>query len=107
MTNWYILDEQNIPRPANSFDEYSDWLAENFDKKIVNQEEVKGRYVSTVFLGLDHSYDFGTPVLFETMIFPTKGNYSEIYMDRCHDYEEAQKMHQKAVQWVLDGEIEE
>lgn len=43
---------------------------EKFENRTVAQDDVDGRLVSTVFLGLDHDHSFGgPPVLFETMVF--------------------------------------
>lgn len=43
---------------------------EKFEDRIVAQDYVDGRLVSTVFLGLDHGFsDSGPPILFETMAF--------------------------------------
>ena len=53
--------------------------------------------VSTVFLGLDHSFGGGTPILFETMIFG--GEYDD-YQERYHTLEEAQVGHEKAISLV-------
>jgi len=50
--------------------------------------------VSTVFLGLDHSFGEGDPLLFETMIF---GGLHDQYQDRCSTWEQAEKMHKIAV----------
>lgn len=58
----------------------------------INMGEIR---ISTVFLGLDHSFDsVGDPVLFETMIF---GGPNDEYQDRCCTYEAALKMHEKAL----------
>jgi hypothetical protein len=37
--------------------------------KIIKQELVGEYQVSTVWLGLDHSYGIGPPLIFETMVF--------------------------------------
>lgn len=58
-------------------------------------------FVSTVFLGIDHSYsDNGEPILFETMTFG--GNFA-YYQERCCTWEEAELMHEKAVNMVQDA----
>jgi hypothetical protein len=52
--------------------------------------------VSTVFLGIDHGFNFSgdrPPILFETMIFGGEHNQ---YMDRYPTYEEALAGHQRA-----------
>ena len=50
-------------------------------------------HVSTVFLGVDHSFGDGAPLLYETMIF---GGEHDQYQDRCSTYEQAEEMHKKA-----------
>lgn len=51
--------------------------------------------VSTVFLGLDHSFGFGGPPLwFETMIF---GGPHDEYQERYTTYEEAVSGHRRAL----------
>ena len=46
--------------------------------------------VSTVFLGLDHAFDGGTPLLFETMIF---GGEHDEYQERYATWDEAEAGH--------------
>lgn len=40
-----------------------------------------GRWISTVWLGADHGYGYGPPLIFETMIFSPDGDPLEC--DRC------------------------
>lgn len=54
--------------------------------------------VSTVFLGLNHAYFGGPPMIFETMIF---GGPMDEYMDRYSTEEEAVAGHAFAVQALL------
>ena len=49
--------------------------------------------VSTVFLGLDHQYGDGPPLLFETMIF---GGKHDGYQDRYSTWEQAEAGHRRA-----------
>lgn len=56
-----------------------------------------GVMVSTVFLGLDHNWGTGPPLVFETMIFG--GQYDE-EMWRYSIWEEAEEGHKKACQLV-------
>lgn len=53
-----------------------------------------GVRISTVFLGLDHSFGDGPPLLFETMIFngPHDG-----YCERCSTWEQAEEQHAQAL----------
>lgn len=54
--------------------------------------------VSTVWLGLNHAYDDGPPLIFETMIFD--GPMHE-YMDRYSTEEQARAGHEFAVQALM------
>jgi hypothetical protein len=53
--------------------------------------------ISTVFLGLDHQFFGGQPLLFESMIF---GGQHDQYTNRCSTWDEAEKMHEEAVALV-------
>lgn len=54
--------------------------------------------VSTVWLGLNHAFDSGPPLIFETMIF---GGPMDEYMDRYSTEEEAKAGHEFAVQALM------
>ncbi len=56
--------------------------------------------VSTVFLGLDHSWDEGPPVLWETMIF---GGIHDDYQERYTSYKDARLGHERAVVLAREG----
>lgn len=53
-----------------------------------------GVHVSTVFLGIDHGFGFGPPVLFETMVF---GNSNILEQRRASTLAEAIAWHQSRV----------
>ena len=93
---WYILDENNKPIRSTIVD-CGKWLEENPERKAVKQEHIDKIFISTVFLGLDHSWNSDTPVLWETMIF---GGEHDQYMDRYTSYEEALEGHQTALNLV-------
>src|SRR4029077_16902913 len=54
---------------------WTEWMEESFrtkpDRRIVKQQTLpNGKFVSTVFLGINHNFSFkGPPLLFETMVF--------------------------------------
>ena len=64
---------------------------------IVKQDSIGDISVSTIFLGLDHSFMSETPILWETMIF---GGEFDQYMDRYSSYEDALKGHETAMKLV-------
>ena len=52
--------------------------------------------VSTVFLGLDHQWGEGPPLLFETMVF--RGDNGEAYdYERCSTWLEAEAQHEAVI----------
>jgi len=66
----YLLNEDHSVTPVPEGDEGLMLWAERFetDKRIVAQDQVGNKWISTVFLGIDHGFD-GPPLLFETMVF--------------------------------------
>jgi len=60
----------------------------------VDETYIGDLHVSTVFLGLDHQFGDGPPLLFETMIF---GGPEDQYQTRCSTWEEAEQMHERAI----------
>jgi hypothetical protein len=66
MNGRYILHGQT-PVPCEDLLKWADWL--ETANRHVRDETVCDHRVSTVFLGLDHSFAEGPPILFETMVF--------------------------------------
>ena len=92
---WYIL---KYKKPIKAtIEEYSKWISKNPKQKVVKQELINDSEVSTVFLGLDHSWENNVPILWETMIF---GGKEDMYQDRYTSYKEALVGHEKAVNLV-------
>jgi hypothetical protein len=97
MSRWYILNNNNKPIPA-SIIEAADWLEEGSDRRTVKRDEIGDILVSTVFLGLDHSWTpGGKPVLWETMIF---GGEHDQYQERYTSHKDALEGHKKALELV-------
>lgn len=69
-----------------------DWKTDPW--KIGHDDIDEKCHVSTVFIGLDHSFGDGDPVLFETMIFG--GALDESQWRYC-TYDEAERGHAEAV----------
>ena len=88
----YILDGKT---PIPCFDS-AKWDLSKLNG-IVGKDQFGGVSVSTVFLGMDHSFGGGTPVLFETMIF---GGEHDQYQERYCTWDEAEKGHQIACELV-------
>lgn len=66
----------------------------------VDRYEFDGGMVSTVFLGLDHGWGEGPPILFETMVF---GGPLDQEMERYCTWDEAVAGHERWVQRVKEG----
>src|SRR5688500_10925875 len=70
--------------------------------KVAHTEITDEVCVSTVFLGLDHSFrSVGRPILFETMVF---GGDKGGEMELCSTWEEAEKQHRQMVEQVKKSE---
>jgi len=69
-----------------SWREYGE-LHADMEYRIVGQEYVGPYWVSTVWLGLDHSHSEGPPVIFETMVFvPDEEEHTLGPEMLCHRY---------------------
>lgn len=62
----YILNGHR-PIPCDDLLKWAQWF-ETADRHVAD-DDVNGVRVSTVFLGADHRFGFGSPLLFETMVF--------------------------------------
>lgn len=90
---YYVLKDRQ-PVVCEDRMEWAEWM-EDGDRRRVALDEVAGRDVSTVFLGLDHSFGVeGPPVLFETMVFKA-GTSTDEAMYRYHTWDEAEAGHRK------------
>lgn len=87
----YILDERGEPVPEPDLFTWAAWIEERREQRIVRQEWVGEWQVSTVFLGLDHRWGEGPPILWETMVFqgPHNGTTTRCAGGR----EQAEAMH--------------
>jgi hypothetical protein len=100
--DFYILDDDHQPVAA-TWQEYADWMARGFDKtKRVAETTVGEDSVSTVFLGLDHAWDGGPPVLFESMIL---GGDHDQEMWRYTSWDEALAGHERIVADLRAGRV--
>lgn len=71
--------------------------------KIVKQDTLpNGLFISTVWLGLDHSFmEVGRPLIFESMVFGKDTNGSDIDMDRYSTESEALAGHKRLIEkWL-------
>ena len=94
MSGRYILNDAGEPVEADLMT-WARWFESSPDRVVARDEMPNGVTVSTVFLGLDHSFGSeGPPVLWETIIF---GGKHDGYMDRYRSHEAALQGHAFAV----------
>ena len=62
--------------------------------RIVKQDKIGDIKISTVFLGVDHGWEPGPHLWFETMIF---GGEHDQYQERYETWDQAEKGHTMAV----------
>jgi len=99
MNTKYILDGHEVI-PCESIFDWAKWFENAWPARRVAETIVGDKRVSTVFLGINHQFGDGAPLLFETMIF---GDEGDDYQTRCSTWAEAEEMHRKAVA-TLDAE---
>lgn len=95
MSNQYTL-EGKVPTICKDITKWARWY-EDIDNRIVAQTKIGEVDISTVFLGIDHQYGKGPPLLFKTMIF---GGEHDEYQNRCSTWEEAEASHQRAIRLI-------
>jgi hypothetical protein len=81
----YILGgaEGHTPVPCYSLSAWGRWMEEPGHRSLWWTGNPT-KYVSTVFLGLDHQHWGGPPVVFESMAFIDEGKFHEIHGERIY-----------------------
>lgn len=75
-------------------------------RRVARTQDMKlhGRQVSTVWLGLDHSFENGPPLIFETMVFSEDGETLD--MTRTSTEMEAKIAHaEMCAKWELEDSM--
>lgn len=83
----YVLDEEHNAVHCPDLLTWARWMEAKEHRWIDETYLSNGYHVSTVFLGLDHSFGEGPPLLFETMVFPSHD------MNRYSTWDEAKEGH--------------
>ena len=106
MSDKYVLDgktpvaEPDLMKWANWMETCNRVVRKDTATVKLAGEPIGEVRVSTVFLGLDHSFGNGPPMLFETMVF---GVALDQEQDRCSTWEAAEKMHELMCERVKRG----
>ena len=95
MNDKFILEGQKVV-PCENLLQWAKWM-ESADRAVA-KDSIGGSEVSTVFLGLDHSFvEGGPPLVFETVVFDGEFDGE---MDRYSTWDEAVKGHNSMVEKV-------
>lgn len=97
--NKYILDDNGDPVPCTDVLEWARWFEAAGEKRQLARDELGEVLISTIFLGIDHSWSGGPPILWETMIFDGQGDE---YQERAATKEEALENHYMAIQIAME-----
>lgn len=95
MTRYYVLDGRDVV-PVGDVSKWGE-MFEDMNARRVSEDMVGEARISTVFLGIDHSFGRGPPLLFETMIF---GGEHDGFQERSSTYGQAEAMHARALAMV-------
>ena len=96
MNGMYILRHNVVEEPdVRAWGRWMETAARHIGDTTIN-----GFRVSTVFLGLDHQFRGGPPLIFETMVFPGGT------CDRYSTWEEAEAGHRAMIERVKAGEFD-
>lgn len=79
MSDKYVLDADGNPQECGDLATWGKFM-ENRDARRVGLEMIEGVKVSTVFLGVDHSWDGPPPLVWESMVF---GGPLDQEQERC------------------------
>lgn len=90
----YILEGKH-PKKVDDLLEWAKWFEKG--DRVVAKTKIGEAEISTVFLGIDHSFSGRTPLLFETMIF---WENKDEYQVRAVTWNEAVKNHEFAIAFV-------
>lgn len=86
---WQYAKEEGMRcyhRDGTPYGDMEEW-AKDFERfpemrRVAETMLPDGKWVSTIWLGIDHSFGSGPPLIFETMVFPSQGDWAELDMIR-------------------------
>lgn len=103
----YILDDAGNPVPEPDIYKWGDWFeatakqSYHGDPRRVAISQVREWKISTVFLAIDHSFNGGAPLLWETMVFGPEpwGDWQDRYTSKA----DAEAGHKRIYELILAG----
>jgi hypothetical protein len=70
-------------------------------RRVASTVLSNGKWVSTVWIGLNFQSGRGPPLIFETMVYPSRDNFNDLACERYSTEEEALKGHKRLVEkWI-------
>ena len=103
MIDYFILNEDKTVTSVGNATEWAAFLESDSDGRRVDRTEVTDDIeVSTVFLGLNHQFGDGPPLLFETLVF---GGKLDGEMCRYSTWDQAVSGHLRVVERVKVAEL--
>lgn len=91
---WYLENKDGTHREC-TIEEFVK-MYDDHSKRSIGRTQVGNLFVSTVFLGLDHSFGGPELLLYETMIF-WNGKGTDQYQERYSTRKEAGRRHKEIV----------
>jgi hypothetical protein len=95
---YILVDRRAVPCPDMLT--WGRWMENSFDERVVAKSDVREFHISTVFLGIDHNWLPGPPVLFETMVFEGEDGLGKD-MYRYSTWDEAKRGHEEVVRRLM------
>ncbi len=97
----YILDDRGQPHVEPDWEKWAQWFATHGDARIVGKTQIGSVKVSTVFLGINHQWGHGPPILWETLV---RGGHLHEAQERYTSQAEAVAGHEEMVKRVLEAD---
>lgn len=96
------IERDGVPVVVSDINEWARWHKNQDNRRVALDTLAGGVQVSTVFLGIDHSFGGDTPILYETMVF------GGVLSDECERYatrKEAEAGHAAMIKRVKSAEL--
>jgi hypothetical protein len=97
----YILQDR-LAVPCDDIVDWGKWMG-TADRHVA-QDSIGDVSISTVFLGIDHQYGTGEPMLFETMIF---GGPQDQWCRRYSNWGDAEQGHKEITAKLLASSVKQ
>lgn len=102
MSEWYDRNGEPIP----DLIAWAKKLEDPAYKRVAETTLPDGKWISTVWLGIDHRFGGDCPpLIFETMVFPSKDDMGDLDCDRYSTEAEALAGHALMVEKWLKPEV--